>query len=231
MTLRGDSMTREEIINHLLSNANPSRLKRLKKLGYDGEAIGVNLGPIRQLAKKIGINHALGVSLWDTRILEGQLLACMIMDPKEITSLQAQAMISEIHFTETLDDLMYRCLVEIDELEDLEVALNKVGSGMAGRAYWCIQVHKVHEKLMPDFLIRELLDRASKQLPQSDEQTQWMMNRFVAEVGIHEPSYREQCLNIGESCGVYRDMKVSKGCTSAYIPSWIHAVIKEVPWK
>lgn len=53
---------------------------------------------------------------------------------------------------------------------------------------------------------------------------QWAMNRCLCEIGITHDAYTEQCLEIGERLAVYKEMKVSKGCTSAYAQDCIHAV-------
>jgi len=49
------------------------------------------------------------------------------------------------------------------------------------------------------------------------------MNHALCEIGIRYPQFTERCITLGETLGVYRDLKVSKGCTSAYAPNWIAA--------
>jgi 3-methyladenine DNA glycosylase AlkD len=51
-------------------------------------AIGVPVGVIRKLAKKLGTNHALAEALWQTGCYEARLLACFVDDPDEVTPAQ-----------------------------------------------------------------------------------------------------------------------------------------------
>lgn len=71
-----------------------------------------------------------------------------------------------------------------------------------------------------------ILNTCDKDLKQASDKTQWMMNRSLAELGFRHPEYTQKCLDLGVKLGVYQDMKVAKGCTSAYVPDWINAVIK-----
>ncbi|HEY8444950.1 MAG TPA: hypothetical protein VIK94_02350 [Bacilli bacterium] len=50
------------------------------------------------------------------------------------------------------------------------------------------------------------------------------MNRCLCEIGIAYDEYTSSCIAIGEALGVYRDLKVAKGCTSSYAPIWITVI-------
>ncbi len=52
------------------------------------KAFGVSMPNIRILAKKIGIDHELALALWETGWHEARLLASLIDDPNEVSSLQ-----------------------------------------------------------------------------------------------------------------------------------------------
>ncbi len=52
------------------------------------KAFGVSMPNIRLLAKKIGTDHELALALWETGWHEARLLASLIDDPKEVSSLQ-----------------------------------------------------------------------------------------------------------------------------------------------
>ncbi|MGM5692709.1 hypothetical protein [Streptococcus suis] len=53
------------------------------------------------------------------------------------------------------------------------------------------------------------------------------MNQCLVEIAVAYPDYLEQGLAIGQQLAVYADMKVPKGCTSAYAPDWIEALLRK----
>jgi 3-methyladenine DNA glycosylase AlkD len=55
------------------------------------KALGVAVGDIRDLGKKLGRNHELALALWQTDIYEGRMLACFVDDPKLVTPAQMDA--------------------------------------------------------------------------------------------------------------------------------------------
>ena len=74
--------------------------KRAKKSVRDGmtrfgipndRAIGVAVGDIRQIAKAIGRDHALALSLFEEQCYEARMLACFVGDPVVLTTRQMDA--------------------------------------------------------------------------------------------------------------------------------------------
>lgn len=55
------------------------------------KAFGVPVGKIRQLAKKLGQNHALALALWKTGWYEARLLASFVDEPERVTPAQMDA--------------------------------------------------------------------------------------------------------------------------------------------
>lgn len=50
------------------------------------KAIGVSVGNIRLVAKRLGRDHALAAALWGTDVYEARMLACFVDDPAQVTS-------------------------------------------------------------------------------------------------------------------------------------------------
>jgi hypothetical protein len=47
------------------------------------------------------------------------------------------------------------------------------------------------------------------------------MNLTAGWIGVFEPQHRAQCIALGEQTGLFKDQKVSKGCTPNYLPAFI----------
>lgn len=62
-------------------------MQRLARFGIvtADKVIGASVGDIRLLAKRIGRDHPLALSLWDAGWYDGRLLACFLADPAQVT--------------------------------------------------------------------------------------------------------------------------------------------------
>lgn len=58
-------------------------------------ALGVAVGDMRKLAKKIGQDHDLAAALWKTNVYEARMMACFIDDPQQVTPEQMDAWCDE----------------------------------------------------------------------------------------------------------------------------------------
>jgi len=76
-----------EILSHLKSIADPSRLNHMKRYGINTKSsLGISIYDLRRYACEIGRNHVLALDLWKTGIHDARLLACFIDDAEKITS-------------------------------------------------------------------------------------------------------------------------------------------------
>lgn len=82
------------------------------------------------------------------------------------------------------------------------------------------------EKPFTDQEIEQTLTYIEEHLKTTDPLIQWTMNQCLVEIAaVTYPDYLEKGRAIGQKLGVYSEMKVAKGCTSAYAPDWIEAFI------
>lgn len=51
-------------------------------------ALGVSVGDIRVLAKRLGRNHELALALWSTKVYEARMLTAFVAEPARVTSAQ-----------------------------------------------------------------------------------------------------------------------------------------------
>jgi len=66
-----------------------------------------------------------------------------------------------------------------------------------------------------------LLASIEERMANEEAEVQWAMNFTAAWIGIHELEQLERCISLGEQIGLYKDEKVSKGCTPNYLPEFI----------
>ncbi len=82
-------MKYREIMHELKARANPDNVAGMARFGiHASRAYGVSMVQLRQMAKRIGTDHALAQQLWRSGIHEARILATLVDDPKQVTEAQ-----------------------------------------------------------------------------------------------------------------------------------------------
>jgi len=236
-------MTVKEILAELESLGDEKRRAHNAKTGPDGipgappdKQFGCKTGDIRKLAKKIKTDHELGLKLWKTGNLDAQLLAILIMKPKELSAKQLDTMVREARFAWVAEWLNSYVVAKHPEKDALREKWMKKSEkdGWAARAGWHFTASKInkgspsHDRKGEDrdgLDVEALLDRIEKDMPKAKPETQWTMNNTLAAIGIKHAKHRKRACAIGEQIGLYKDWPVSKGCTIPYVPVWVDAMV------
>lgn len=217
-------MTVKEILAQLAALGNEKMRAINAKAGAGDNQFGVKMGDIRAVAKKLKTNHPLALELWNTGYIEAQLLAMLIIKPKELSAQQLDTMVRSIDFHWVADWFSSYILKEHPEKETLREGWMNADNVWEARAGWSLTAGRVArdpEGLNPS----KILDRIEKEMPKAAPEVQWTMNTTLAQIGINMPEHRARALAIGEKLGIYRDYPVSKGCTSPFAPIWINEML------
>ncbi|NIJ52739.1 DNA alkylation repair protein [Dyadobacter arcticus] len=218
------NMTLQEALTQLELMGNERVRAQNAKSGAGDNQFGVLLGKIRKLAEKIKVNHPLALELWDTDIIDAQLLATLIIKPKELSKEELNRMVRSVNFV-GVSDWLYAYVIKVyPEKEALRQEWMNSGDVMAARAGWSLTGGRIARE--PEGLdLPAILDRLESEMPHAASEVQWTMNSALAQIGICFPEYRERALSVGERLGIYRDYPVSKGCTSPFAPIWINEMV------
>lgn len=218
-------MTAQEVIKQLKALGNEKVRAHNTKYGAGKNQFGVLHGDIRKLARKIKINHELGLKLWKTGNVDAQLLAVLILQPKSLSARDLEKLVKSAAFAHVADWLHSYVVKVHPEKETLRQKWMATNHPMAARFGWGLTAGRVTKD--PNGLdLPALLDRIEAEMAKADPLVQWTMNTTLAEIGIHHPKHRKRALAIGEKIGLYKDWPVSKGCTPPYAPIWINAMVK-----
>jgi 3-methyladenine DNA glycosylase AlkD len=74
-------------------------VEKWKELGLDASGLtsyGVGLTQLRALAKRVGRNRDLAVSLWQSDVYEARVISLLIDDPRAITREQAESQVEQV---------------------------------------------------------------------------------------------------------------------------------------
>jgi 3-methyladenine DNA glycosylase AlkD len=194
--------------------------------GYMGEQYGVKLGELRVIAKAIKTNTAFGLELWETGFLEAQLVAVLVMKPKELSVEQLKMLVQTATYGHLADWVNSYLVKQHPDKEQLRVAwlsLDANDEPWLARTAWSLTTERVSKS--PDGLdIAGVLKRIDNELATVPEPARWTMNFCLGELGINHAAFRDEAIAIGERVGAYRDYPTSKGCISPFVPLWVAAI-------
>lgn len=217
-------MTLNETLKQLRALGNEKVRAQNARTGAGDNQFGVKHGDIRVLAKKIGPDHPLAMSLWKTGNVDAQLLAILLIKPKDLSAKEVDRLVRSVTLPWVADWLTNYVVKQHADRETLRQGWMDDDDRWAARAGWHLTAERVAKD--PDGLdLPALLDRIESEMADAEPEVQWTMNNTLAAIGIHAPKLRKRAIAIGEKLGVYRDYPCAKGCTSPFAPTWINAMV------
>lgn len=202
-------------------------LETPRRRGRDGPGdrnSAIPLAGVRALAKACGPDHALALALWNTGETAPRLLATLLARPGQCTADDLDAMVRQIEDAKLLDWFVVH-LARRSRHGKMLGPIWRDAEALVGRAGWLLAVDRIL-KDDPALDAAGLLDRIEQEMGTAHPDKQWVMNRCLAEIGIHRPALRSRAIAIGETLGVLIDYPVSPGCTSPYAPVWIAEMVR-----
>lgn len=185
------------------------------------------LGDLRIIAKDIKKDHGLAMELWSTGNYFARQLAILIMDKK----LLSQEFINDLdkditkHIEEErhqlIDWLMANQFSKDKKTITLMESWSNSPSSLQRRIFWYYQGRLRWVGQVPPPNSEELLSLIEKQIENEQPEVQWAMNFTAAQIGIFQPEFRDRCIALGETTGLFKDEIVHKGCTPNYLPLYI----------
>ncbi|HEP1818974.1 TPA: DNA alkylation repair protein [Streptococcus suis] len=216
------------ILDQLQAASHTGTLKRYEKIGETKPYYGVPMGAISGIAKAYKNRLGLFAPLWQTGILEAQYLAIQLAKtkPNQLATTDLKTCLKKQVSINVLDKLASIILSKRKDSKDWEEYLLTQDQAIFQRLGWFLRAKYFAAKTASNQEIEETLDHIRQHLQTADPQVQWTMNQCLVEIAVAYPDYLEQGLAIGQELAVYADMKVPKGCTSAYAPDWIEALLR-----
>jgi 3-methyladenine DNA glycosylase AlkD len=185
------------------------------------------LGDLRKIAKAIKKDHELAMELWSTGKFLPRQLAILIMDNKLLSQDVINTLDKDMQdhpFDERnqlMDWLMANQLSTNKTTITLMQSWENSPSSLQRRVFWYYQARLrwMGQTAPPN--TEELLSAIEKQIKNEVPEVQWAMNFTAGWIGVFDKRYRTRCIEVGKQTGLYKDDKVSKGCTPNYLPAFI----------
>jgi 3-methyladenine DNA glycosylase AlkD len=190
-----------------------------------GDDHGVNLGKLRQLAKRLKTQHELASELWDTDDTAARLLALLICRPKLYEPDELDAMLREARAPKVHDWLVNYVVKKNPHAEELRERWFFDPDPVVASAGWALTTERVAKS--PEGLdLTGLLDTVESEMKDAPDRLQWEMNTTLATIGIQHPDHRPRAMDIGERLEVLKDYPTPPGCTSPFAPAWIAEMVR-----
>ena len=137
------TMTLNETLKQLKALGNEKVRAHNTKYGAGDNQFGVKLGDIRVLAKKIKVNHELAMSLWETGNVDAQLLAILLITPKNLSAEEMDRMVRSLNFVHVADWLNAYVVKQHPDKETLRQEWMVTDDRWAARAGWSLAAARV----------------------------------------------------------------------------------------
>ncbi len=185
------------------------------------------LGDLRKIAKEIKKDHRLALELWSTGEYYPRLLAILIMDKLLLTPKVIEEFAEDIQNhdydqrNQLADWLLANQLTKSKKTISLLESWEHHPYPILRRLFWYYQARLRWTGKKPPENTSKLLTSLQKDMAKAEPEVQWAMNFSAAQIGIHQPEYRSQCIELGEKLGLYKDDPVAPNCTPNYLPEFI----------
>jgi len=192
------------------------------------------LGDLRKIAKELKKDHDLALELWATTEFLPRQLAILIMDSKQLNQKEIDKLDQDIQKHDyderihLMDWLMANQLSKDKKLVALIESWENSSSSLQRRVFWYYQARLRWmgntNQSNTDYLLSSIEQHIMDETPE----VQWAMNYTAGQIGKWQTNYRDRCIAIGETTGLYKNEVVPKNCTPSYLPEFIRIEVAKL---
>ena len=192
------------------------------------------LGDLRKIAKELKKDHDLALELWATTEFLPRQLAILIMDSKQLNQKEIDKLDQDIQKHDyderihLMDWLMANQLSKDKKLVALIESWENSSFSLQRRVFWYYQARLRWmgntNQSNTDYLLSSIEQHIMDETPE----VQWAMNYTAGQIGKWQTNYRDRCIAIGETTGLYKDEVVPKNCTPSYLPEFIRIEVAKL---
>jgi 3-methyladenine DNA glycosylase AlkD len=219
-------MTIIEIFKELSKYGNENIKKIFIRHGAKEPLFGVKVADLKKIQKKIKVNYAISLELFDTGNSDAMYLAGLIADTRKMTKKDLQKwvkkanwyMISEYTIPWVASESNFGLELAKEWINSQKE--NVASSGWATLAS-LVSIKENNELNLKEF--EKLLNKVSKEIHNSQNRVRYAMNNFVISVGVYIEPLTEKALDIGKKIG---KVNVEMGETSCKVPDAVEYIKK-----
>jgi 3-methyladenine DNA glycosylase AlkD len=217
-------MTATEIVEELKSLGNEATKRVLMKHGAREPFYGVKVEHLKNIQKRIKVDHVLALALYDTGISDAMYLAGLIADDGQMTKKDLQRWAEQAYWYMLSEYTVP--WVTAGSRHGREMALKWIDSKKEriASAGWATLSGLAAIQDDGDLDLAELtrlLQRVQKTIHQQINRVRYTMNGFVISVGCYVPALTDLALKTGQSIGIVEVDMGGTECKLPYSPDYI----------
>jgi len=211
-------VTATEVLAELERLGNESTKRTLMKHGAREPFFGVRVGDLKTLVKKIKVDHALALELYDTGNSDAMYLAALIADPMAFTKPQLKKWVKGAYWYMLSGFAVPWSASESKFGRELALEWIESDSEQIQNAGWCTYASLVAIKPDAELDLKEieaLMARVKKEIGSAPNRTRYAMNNFVISVGCFVQPLSAKAKTVAKALG---EVEVDMGDTSCKVP-------------
>ena len=221
-------MTAHEIINEIKPLGSEGYKKILFNHGVKEPCLGVKIGDLKKIQKRIKKDYQLALDLYDTGVYDAMYLAGMIADDARMTKKDLQRWADRAYGASlgtTVSSVAAGSPVGY-ELSMEWIESKKEGVAAAGWLTLSSIVSTRDDAKLDVAELKRLLQRVRKTIHQAPNDVRYAMNAFVISVGSYVRALTDLALEIGEKIGPVEVDMGNTACEVPFAPDYIRKLLK-----
>jgi len=225
-------MTLAEALAALENAGSAQTRKTYARHGATGPMFGVSFATLKALTKRIGVDHALALALWDTGNLDARNLAVKIVDPARMTSSDLDRWAREESARQVCGGYAAMLPAETPHgtakaaewLASKDVRLRVAGWTLLGQL-------AQRDEATPDAFFEKRLAEIERTIHAAPDPEREVLNLAVISIGCRSPGLRKAALAAAKRIGT---VEIDHGETACKTPdageyirkTWAHSTSK-----
>jgi 3-methyladenine DNA glycosylase AlkD len=196
------SMTADaaSILAELEGLTNPVNVAGMARFGITGQRLlGISVGQLRLLAKRIGRNHAVAEALWASGIFEARILAAFVADPAAVTRRQANTWVKDFECWADCDGVCIHLFRKTPFAHELAVAWSRRREELVKRAgFTMMATLAVHDKMAGDEVFCAYLGRVEAESMDERHNVRKGVNWALRQIGKRNRNLNREAIRVAD---------------------------------
>lgn len=191
----------DEVVAALRRLGNPENVAGMARFGITGRRVlGISVGQLRALAKRIGRNHDLAGQLWATGIFEARILTAFIGEPDRLTRRQARAWTKDFESWADCDGVCIHLFRKTSFAHEFAVECSRRKPEFVKRTGFTLMATlAVHDKTASEKVFLDYLPRLERAANDERNGVKKAVNWALRQIGKRNPRLQRAAIRTAES--------------------------------
>jgi 3-methyladenine DNA glycosylase AlkD len=190
------SSRRDEILERLKALSNPEVIEGMARYGINpANVYGVNIPPLRSLARELKKDHTLALELWASGIHEARILASMIDDPRQVSEAQMETWVKDFDSWDVCDQCCSNLFDKTPYAWDKAVGWSESSEEYVKRAGFVLMTQlAVHDKKAANEEFLKFLPIIKREAPDERNFVKKAVNWALRQIGKRNRSLNQAAI-------------------------------------